>query len=281
MEQCHSLKVLSLEDLELDENHCRVLGTYSRPDLEIMLISCTLTNTGASTLVEVLERNQGPTKLECCHIDNRVPANGLRGNSRLNSLKPRLSNNRGVIKRELLAFAGALKENKGLVDLDLSFCLFNGKIYDAVYDSLKTHPTLPVLNLRMAYESPLAPAVLESRVQALVDMLKVSTSMHTIHLHDHYSEHELFGGLVIPYLEANRLRPRVRATQRTLPIPYRAKVLGRALLAVRTSPNRFWMLLSGNAEVAFLSTTATTTAATSIPVPAATRSPVPASGANA
>jgi hypothetical protein len=90
-----------------------------------------------------------------------------------------------------------------------------------------------------------------------------------------------FRGSVIPYLEANRLRPRLLAIQKLRPIAYRAKVLGRALLAVRTSPNRFWMLLSGNAEVAFLSTTATTTAATSIPVPAATRIPVPASGANA
>jgi hypothetical protein len=41
-------------------------------------------------------------------------------------------------------------------------------------------------------------------------------------------------------------------------------VLGRALLAVRTDPNRFWMLLLGNAEVAFPSTTA----AESLPTPA-------------
>ena len=33
-------------------------------------------------------------------------------------------------------------------------------------------------------------------------------------------------------------------------------MLRRALLAVRTDPNWFWMLLSGNAEVAFPSTTA-------------------------
>jgi hypothetical protein len=56
--------------------------------------------------------------------------------------------------------------------------------------------------------------------------------------------------------------------QQTRPIPYRAKVLGRALLAVRTDPNRFWMLLSGNAEVAFPSSTTTTTPAASLPTPA-------------
>ena len=45
-------------------------------------------------------------------------------------------------------------------------------------------------------------------------------------------------------------------------------MLGRALLAVRTDPNRFWMLLSGNAEVAFPSTTAATTPAANLPAPA-------------
>jgi hypothetical protein len=45
-------------------------------------------------------------------------------------------------------------------------------------------------------------------------------------------------------------------------------VLGRALLEVRTDPNRFWMLLSGNAEVAFSSTTVTTTLAVNLPATA-------------
>jgi hypothetical protein len=53
MEQCQSLKVLSLEELALDKNHCRVLGAYSRPGLEIELIRCKLT----SALAEVLGRN--------------------------------------------------------------------------------------------------------------------------------------------------------------------------------------------------------------------------------
>jgi hypothetical protein len=48
----------------------------------------------------------------------------------------------------------------------------------------------------------------------------------------------------------------------TRPITYRSKVLGRALLAARTDPNRFWKLLSGNPEVAFPSVIA------SLPAPA-------------
>jgi hypothetical protein len=98
-------------------------------------------------------------------------------------------------------------------------------------------------------------------------MLKVNTSIHTIQLDGCYCKHELFRGSVIPYLETNRLRPRLLAIQKTRPISYRTKVLGRALLSTCTDANRFWMLLSGNAEVAFPS--ATTTTAAIPPTPAA------------
>jgi hypothetical protein len=263
MEQCPSLKFLSLENLEMDENHCRVLGAYSRPDLEIKLRLCTLTSAGASALAEVLGRNQGPTELHYCYIDYSVLADGLRGNSRLKSLT-----NRGG-DQELLAVAGTLKENNGLVVLDLSYCRMSVETWDAVCDSLKTHPTLQVLHQGQLQQGhlprpqqlvPLTPAVIKSRVQALVDMLKGNISIHTIRVPQRYREHDLFGGSVIPYLKTNRLRPRVSAIQKTLPMAYRAKVLGRALLAIRTDANRLWMLLSGNPEVAFPSTTATTKA---------------------
>jgi hypothetical protein len=98
--------------------------------------------------------------------------------------------------------------------------------------------------------------------------MKVNTSILRIRLRYQYSQHEIFRQSVVPYLETNRFRLNVRAIQKNLPIPYRAKVLGRALLAVRTDPNRFWMLISGNAEVAFPSTTATTTPTASLPTPA-------------
>jgi hypothetical protein len=83
----------------------------------------------------------------------------------------------------------------------------------------------------------------------------------------HYSNHMLFQGSVLPYLETNWLRSRLLTIQKGRLIPYRAKVLKRALLAVRTNANGFWMLLSGNAEVAFPSTTATTTPAVNLPTP--------------
>jgi hypothetical protein len=117
-------------------------------------------------------------------------------------------------------------------------------------------------------------AVLKSRMQALVNMMKVNVSIHTMHFLDsrysdsRYSQHELFRGSVIPYLETNRFRPRLLAIQKALPIAFRAKVLGRALFATRTDVNSVWMLLSGNAEVVFSSTTTTTTSTVSLPTPA-------------
>jgi hypothetical protein len=276
MELCQSLKALKLERMTLDEDHFRVLGAYSRPELDIVLESCKITTSAAaSALAEVLGRNQGLTKLDSCKIDNFVLSNGLRGNSRLKSLTPSYSNFPDARNQELLAIANALRENKGLVDLNLSCCLLNDEAWGAVCDSLKTHPTLQILQLQPTQpfygRPPLPPAVLKFRIQALVDMLKVNMSIHTIHSYGSYRHHELYRESVIPYLETNRLRPRVRAIQKTRPITYRAKVLGRALLAVRTDPNRFWMLLSGNPEVAFPKTTATPVAVTAAVSVTATR----------
>jgi hypothetical protein len=124
------------------------------------------------------------------------------------------------------------------------------------------------LNLWSTFINPTAAlAVLKFQIQALLDMLKMNMSIHTIHLHGRYSQHEIFRESVIPYLETNWLWPRLLTIQRARPITYRAQVLGRALLSARTDANRFWMLLSGNAEVAFPSSTTTIEAAANFPTP--------------
>jgi hypothetical protein len=151
----------------------------------------------------------------------------------------------------MIAIAGVLKENKGLVDLDLRTGRLSDETWDAVCDSLKTHPTLQVLTLYTLGEDPLAPAALKSRIQALADMLKVNLSICTTYLLDIYSDHELFRGLVIPHLKTNRRRARLLAIQKTRPIAYRAKVLGRAFLSARSNANSFWMLLSGIRKLHF------------------------------
>jgi hypothetical protein len=87
-------------------------------------------------------------------------------------------------------------------------------------------------------------------------MMKDNISIHTIHLPSmihlpstiHLHPDEIFRKSVIPYLETNRLRPRLLAIQKARPIPYHAKLLGRALLSARDDANSVWIILSGNAE---------------------------------
>jgi hypothetical protein len=178
---------------------------------------------------------------------------GLRANSRLKSLSLHRSTNRVVANQDILAIASALEENKGLVDLDLRDCYkMSDETWYAVCGYLKAHPTLEILDVEQLSGSytcaPLAPAVLTSWIQALVDMLKVNTVLYSTSFpDDDFIDHELFQSSARPYLETNFLRPRLLAIQKVRPMAYRDKVLGIALLSFRTDPNRFWMLLSGNA----------------------------------
>jgi hypothetical protein len=110
--------------------------------------------------------------------------------------------------------------------------------------------------------------------------MKVNVTLHTLLLHYSYSQHELYQESVIPYLKTNWFRPRLLAIQKTRPITYRAKVLGRALLSARTDTNRFWMLLSGNADVAIPSPTSVIAAAANLPTPATPTTAADTSTAN-
>jgi hypothetical protein len=268
MEQYQSLKILSLNGIEMDEDQIRALGAVSilRPGLEIKLVYCRISGASAEALAELLQRNQGPTELQYCDFDNFILADALRGNSRLVNLRVlcRSSPNE-VGNREFLAIMSALRQNKGLVNLAIWLDLsMSDESWGAVCDLLKTltHPTLQVLDLETMKSIGVDPALLNSRmpvfVQALVDMLKVNMSIRTIPWSSFcpYPSSELFQGSVDPYLETNKFRPRLLAIQKSRPFTYRVKVLGRALLATRTDPNLFWMLLSGNAEIIFPPTTA-------------------------
>jgi hypothetical protein len=205
-EQCQNLKALILENVTLDKGHCRALGDFSKPGLAVDLLEYRIEGAAATeALAEVLGRNQGPTKLTLCDIDNLVLANGLRGNSRLKSLTRRISRS-----QDFFPFTDALRENKGLVELNLWHDLWmSDETWDTVFDSLKTHPTLRILKLRprVRAEPPLEPAQLKSRIQALVNMLKANMSIQEICVYDYYNVHELFLGSVIPYLQTNRLHP--------------------------------------------------------------------------
>jgi hypothetical protein len=137
MEQCQSLKALRLDQVEMKEDHFRMLGAYSRPGVEIELKRCRIRGAAAAVLAEVLGRNHGPTKLDDCYIDWSVLSDALHGNSCLKSLRLRISSSFEDDNRHALAIAGALRQNKGLIELHLPrrFRLSN-ETRDAIRDSL-------------------------------------------------------------------------------------------------------------------------------------------------
>ncbi len=83
-------------------------------------------------------------------------------------------------------------------------------------DSLRAHPTLVVMGLRVhcTNTTVTTPAILKSRMQVLVYMMQMNISIHTIHLDTISRQHKLVRGSIIPYLETNRLRPRLLAIQK-------------------------------------------------------------------
>jgi hypothetical protein len=92
-----------------------VLGAFSRPDLDIVLYHCKITSAGARASAEVLGRNQGPTKLYCCFIDNLILADGLRGNSRLKFLTPFIAGSGEVGNREVVTIRTPSEITKDLL----------------------------------------------------------------------------------------------------------------------------------------------------------------------
>jgi hypothetical protein len=61
-----SQAVVIIDSIEMEEDHCRVLGDCSRSGLDIVLTDCSLTHecwSNSSALAEVLGRNQGTTHL--------------------------------------------------------------------------------------------------------------------------------------------------------------------------------------------------------------------------
>jgi hypothetical protein len=100
------------------------------------------------------------------------------GNRRKHKAAP--SDSPEVANRQVHAIAAALKENEGLVELNLSYCFSSDETWNATCDSLKTHPTLEVLDLSSAIIAGMTSAVIAYRIQSLLDMMKVNMSIHTI-----------------------------------------------------------------------------------------------------
>jgi hypothetical protein len=248
-----SLKELRLEDMTLDRDHCIALESNDRTDLEIELSNCKLTDEGTQAFLESQRRDKGPDKLLNCKMDVAVLAEAVRGNTSLKSLKPC-----GGLDHDQLSsgdfetLAKALKENEGLVTLDLAGQPIIEESWRIILKSIQNHPSLQVLDLHLTPSSRrMSAATKTERMLAIVKMLQVNTIILKIHMLLHECDKQVLQDLINPRLQLNVYRLRVRAIKEVAPGVLRRKLVGRALGKVSKNINLLWLILRENVDTDF------------------------------
>jgi hypothetical protein len=249
-----SLKTLRLEDMTLDKEHCIALEINDRTDLEIELSNCKLTDDGTQAFLDSQRRNKGPDKLLNCKMDVSVLAEAVRGNTSLKSLKPC-----GELDHDQLSpgdfetLAQALKENEGLVTLDIAGQPIIEESWRLILKSIQNHPSLQVLDLHLTPSSrKMSSATKTERMLAIVEMLQVNTVILQIHMLLHECDKQVLQDLINPRLQLNLYRLRVRAIK-VAPGMLRRKLVACALGKVSKNINLLWLILRENVDTDFQS----------------------------
>jgi hypothetical protein len=256
-----NIRKLKLSSMILNEEHIRALATVSG-SMEIILDDCRLEDDAAcrNAFVQCLVRNRGPTQLYRCRIDYPILTAALADNSRVSRLKlvPD-EGNRAVTHKE--ALLRALEHNCGLVKLDLATHGMRYEDLRTLCASLRMHPTLTDLDLRMTRpfirtaftRNRLLDVQKAHRTALLADMMKTNTVLLTIRFDVDERDNQIFADTILPHLEMNLYRSRVLAIKKA-DSQIRRPLLGRALQtrSVRQKPNLLWIFLSGNPDIGFM-----------------------------
>jgi hypothetical protein len=245
-----SLKTLRLEDMTLDEHHCIALESNDRMDLDIEFSNCKLTDDGTLAFLKSQRRNKGPERLLNCKMNVAVLAEAVRGNRSLKSLKPcgELDDDQ-LSPEDFETLAQALRENEGLVTLDIAGQPIIEESWRILLKAIKSHPSLQVLDLhltpssrRMSAESKM------ERMLAIVEMLETNTVILTIHMLLHECDKQVLHDSINPRLQLNLYRLRIRAIKEVAPGVLRSKLLGCALGKVSNNVNLLWLILRENTD---------------------------------
>jgi hypothetical protein len=248
------LRKIELRKMTLSEDHCLALATMSRLDVEVTIRNCNLADDAAAgAFVECLQSDRGPVELNQCEIDSQILASALAGKSRVTKLKLRYT--RSTNEADMAVLVAALANNRGLVHLDLFDSYISDDNWSILCESMKVHPTLTSLDLRVARPRipnggiiALVDGKKSHRTRVLADTMKANTILGTLLVNDNEHDEQIYTEEIRPYLVTNLYRPRVLAIKKTKDRPFREKVLGRALYSVRSNPNLVWMLLSENVD---------------------------------
>jgi hypothetical protein len=235
-----SVRVLCVWMFALSKEHVRALAETDHTDLLVKLTYCDVmshSETDNIILADLLRTSQARLELISCIVAGDALAGALKGNSCCLRLTPSRGDE-GLVQLEIHALFLALAENEGLVELDMSNQSITDENWATLCRSVRTHPTLEVLDLRFTTNRRglTCPVRKNQRALALVEMLQENTVLHTIRTsHDECCQ-RVIQESIRPSLQTNRFWSRVNAVKES-PDHLRRQVLGRALYAVRRDPN--------------------------------------------
>jgi hypothetical protein len=244
----HSPGSLTFERLTLVEEHWLALTAACEPDLDVVFENCTIDKKGYGAFLDYLQTTEGAISLCSCTIDAETLAKALRGNTSISELR---LHSYEADNDYISIVAQALAENEGLETLYLEggACV-EDETWKTLFRSIQTHPQLEVLGLN--HTSGLAVLSAESkttRMQAVVATLQSNRVIRRISLSKDERNDQIYQESILPLLQANIYRPRVRRIQQTSRPSLREGLLGRALYAVRSQRDLVRMLLLKNVEI--------------------------------
>jgi hypothetical protein len=246
---------VTLDTLNLNKDHCRVLSTAESPDLKIKLSTCLLEASAVEAFCDCLQRSKGPTELFECRISAYVIARALRGNTRVTRV---IVDQRTPNAPGMAAMADALSENLGLQVLAFDRQPFDDTTWATLCASIRAHPTLHRIDLaKTGGLGPTGHVMYLSdkqkirRMNVITDMLRDNTKLRTIVFSPEECNDPILRKQIRPRLIMNKHRRRFLAIQGLRDGELRRKVLGRIVGSFRKNTNLLWWLLSSNVDVAF------------------------------
>jgi hypothetical protein len=242
------LQVLDFHGFNFKEEHCRVLATLERKDLEVKLRHCKFEPKDAQDIfIEWFRHNQVVTELTSCEMDSSILFALIGGNNSVKKLA--IDCHEEQTCSLLRVFPGNMGTR--IEHLTVGGC-FSEATWCLIFRSLATHPRITVLSVPdppgVPYSfQPLSAASKITRMNAIVQMLHLNTVVQTIDLFHSFDAEEVYRNSILPRLEMNRnwFEVQRQAVKRADP-SIRPQLLGRALHVVRYNPELVFLFLSEN-----------------------------------
>lgn len=255
---------LEFERIFFDEQQCRALAAGSGNNTNLALPDCEL-NDGGRALVNAVRSDQGPFglrfELELFSVQNfQGFSSAIGGNTRLKELY--IDNYPCDCKLKTLTFG--FSQNRALTKLCVKH-IDDYEDWQCVLESLHYHPSLRYLNLATReYIFQTGMEMLTQRALLVKEMLETNVVLEEFHTFDYNSaargrdylaytvDEIIFEKKILPRLEVNKFRPRVRAIKEEPNLRLRAGLLGRSLHKVNTHRNRTLSFMCVSRNLDFL-----------------------------